>query len=208
MAVADTLEFVVWRARAIPTRLVALVLALVAGLGILSAAACGCSGGGAQTPTLTPRQISRATVATLDSAFVAGAKACLAVAKSEQNDQIRQQCASAFQPMIAPLETAADAVDAWGDATQGQVACLAQDIVAGLGSAGVLLQSLGIPVPVAIADATAFAQPFMAQCVREGGVPDAGASSAADSGGVPAPTPTTTSGTSLRHLIVLTGGAL
>lgn len=176
----STAEVALWRVRgsmqALSARVVLLVLGAIAAVGFLSAVACGCSGSGPQTPTLTPRQVARATVATLDSAFVAGAEACLSVAKTEQSDALRQQCAKAFQPMIHPLETAADAIDAWGDATQGQVACLAQDIVAGLASAGVMLQQLGLPAMPAIEDAIAFAQPFLPGCTREAGAPDAASS--------------------------------
>lgn len=193
--IADTLEMVVWRARALPARLIALVLAAVACLGILSAAACGCKGSNAPTPQ-NAQAIAGASVTALSAAWTLGAEACVDVAQAANNDQTRQKCEAAFVPALDAIEAAAGMVDAWADADQANFPCALADILTAMGPTTSLLTQLGVAVPPQLSQGVALAQSFLPMCARDGGAPDAAPEAS------PAPPPPSVTAAQLERAVL------
>jgi len=170
--IAETLEITVWRARALPARLIALVLGAVAALGILSAVACGCKG--SATPTQTPQAIASESVIALAGAWALASDGCLAAAEAQQSEALRQQCAAVLVPLSDLIIDAATMVDAWTDADQANLPCVLFDVAAAFAPTSALLAKLGVAVPAEIAQGLTLAEAFIPQCTREAGPPDAG----------------------------------
>lgn len=158
--------------------LVCAILGLVVGL-------LGACNGGAKSPTLTPRQVARAAVASLDSAASAAAESCIAVGKAEGNTALLTQCKMTFLQVVGPLEVAGAGVDAWTDANAGNVACAIQDVVTALQFAAGSLTQASITVPQAVEDAIGFAGPILPQCVRSDAAPEAAPPAPVDEAGAP-----------------------
>lgn len=139
-------------------KLVALV-ALCLGL-------AGCSGGGATQPTVDPRAVARGTVETLESAWMVTAKSCMAVAGATDNQTTADDCKTYLVPARDAIVAAANAVDAWTAADQGNFPCLIKSAVDGLQNAKAIATLAG-PLPQLVNDGFALANMYTPQCVAQ-----------------------------------------
>lgn len=116
------------------------------------------------TPTIDPRAVARASVLTAEDVWDTVANGCVAVAQAKQDDSVRQKCATVMIPVHDTILVAAEAVDSWTAADQGNFACLMRRVVDGLGAINVLVTDMGGTSPVALQDAVALANQFAPSC--------------------------------------------
>lgn len=189
---------------------IAAFIGLAVMAGVLSGAACGCSSNPGPTPSpnfsLTAQQVARATVLSAESAWEESETVCKSLAQMKMDDSIRQKCSAVLDPIVPMIVTAARLSDAWQDANEGQMACLAGDILAAWPKIQAIITGAGGTVPPVVNDAIQFASMMAPKCTRPAA--DAGTASNVDTlqSGHAAADQSTSSITSADAVITAIGG--
>lgn len=144
-------------------RLIAAAALLLAG-----AVAFDCSCTPAKSPDTQARAIARGTVETLETVWDTAATACMAVANAKEDQAIANSCKEYLAPARTAIVAAADAVDVWDDAAQGNFPCLIASAIDGVNQGLGVAEQVGFKPPQVVLDGRVLANQYVPLC-QDGG---------------------------------------
>lgn len=119
---------------------VAGVLFLVASM--LTGAAVGCASSSApakSVSTASTQALARGALETVEHVWMDAAQGCVDAAAAGGGDTLLKKCESVMVPARDSLVAAATSLDAWTDASKGEVACFLSDAMASVVQVSTLL---------------------------------------------------------------------
>lgn len=146
--------------------LAALLVLLV---GVAACDACTPAASPNQAADTQARALARGTVETLETVWMTAAKMCMAVAESEQSQQIADDCKNYLTPARESIVASADAVDVWDAAAQSNFPCLIAAAIDGVDQGLAVATQAGLTLPQVVKDGQVLANLYAPKCVKDGG---------------------------------------